>query len=158
MNKNYTALLVEDDENWVRFFNETIAKNPKNIFNFQYAGDLKTSLELIKKNTFSLILLDLMLPDSQGQNTITSIMKQAQYTPVIILTTLADNKMQDFAMTEGIEDYFIKDEYDESTFYHVCVTAVKRTIAQMQRKVTVNIGELYKKFLGLLEELDLVVK
>jgi response regulator RpfG family c-di-GMP phosphodiesterase len=154
----YTALLIEDSPVWVHFFKEIIANSPKNIFEFDYAEDMKTSLELMKKNDYSLVLLDLMLPDSQGEETVTAVMNQVKFTPVVVLTTLADKQMENFALINGVENYLVKDEYDENMFFHVCSIAIKRSIARIQKDMSDNLDGLLERLVKLLKTTESAIK
>ncbi len=158
MDEKHLALLVEDDSNWVRYFKETVEVDPRNCFEFRYANSLAAALQELEKTSFSVVFLDLILPDSQGQDTVSAILKQVKYSPIVILTTLADKKMQDFAFCQGVEDYLVKDEYDEKVFFHVASSAVNRCISKIQKEFYDDLAALLEKLKSVAVTLDEVTK
>ncbi len=74
------------------------------------ANSLSSAIELLNDNHFDVILLDLTLPDATGIQVIQSILKEAQSTPIIILTGYADKSLGLQSLTMGVQDYLAKDE------------------------------------------------
>lgn len=75
---------------------------------------LKDALYKIKETTYDAIILDLILPESDGIDTIKTIVDNLhnydKNTPVIVLTGLEDYKVGREAFDMGIKDFLIKDE------------------------------------------------
>jgi len=94
-------LIVEDD----RSINELIKRNLNLIgHTCKSVFDGSTALDVIEKEKFDLIILDIMLPSYSGFE----IIKYIEYTPVIFVT--AKDSLQDKlqGLTSGAEDYLIK--------------------------------------------------
>ena len=146
------VLLVEDDPNWLKIFQILVGKETQEIFEYTHVVDLAFALTAIKDNQFNLIMLDLMLPDSQALNTIKVMTAQANV-PIVIITTLDDEKLMQDAFMLGVEDYLIKDKYDIGIFLHVSHQAIKRFLAKNLHAFNVSI----KSLLDNLQSLDVTL-
>ncbi len=75
---------------------------------------LEDALNKIEKNYYDVIILDLLLPRSDGIETIKKtqsfLRKQEKNIPIIILTGLEDLKLGRKALGLGIKEFLIKDE------------------------------------------------
>ncbi|MDR0485053.1 MAG: response regulator transcription factor [Alphaproteobacteria bacterium] len=98
-------LIVEDDENLAKSISATFKK-------MQMQSDLAVrgefALEFLDTYSYDLILLDVMLPDTNGFELLKSFRKNGVDTPVLILSSLADhdNKIEGF--NQGADDYLTK--------------------------------------------------
>lgn len=132
----YKALIVEDNLSWLEIFQTAIEKSENNFFEFIHAPDLATALLKVKTESIQLILLDLLLPDSSGPiHTIKEMTDVVKFIPIIIISTLDDDKLIQEAFTYGIEDYLVKDQYNEDTFFHVTQQAIRRCIAKASKSI-----------------------
>ncbi len=69
--------------------------------------------ESIRKDTFELIILDLLLPDQNGIDLCKKIRRQVFY-PIVFTSCIGDKKVIINALENGADDYVIKPvEYDE---------------------------------------------
>lgn len=147
-----SVLIVEDDFNWLRIFQTLVANATSELFDYVHVTDLKNALEAVKNNKFGLILLDLMLPDSHANNTIQVMTDEVKYTiPIVIITTLDDEKLIQNAFQHGVEDYLVKDQYNLETFIHVCRQAIRRFLGRWASPVQDDLAAIIKN----LEQLDL---
>ena len=145
------VLVVEDDSNWHNLFKIIVANNTSDIFDYVYVTDLKSAVNHVKIDpSLSLILLDLMLPDSSPLNTIQVMTSEAKNAPIVIMTTLDDEKLIADAFVLGVEDYLVKDKYNIGTFIHVCRQAIRRFAGRIVNSLEENI----KKIISNLEFLD----
>ena len=75
---------------------------------------LKDAIKKISKNSYDVILLDLVLPESDGIDTVKKIFsaldESGKNIPVIVLTGMEDYKVGREAWDMGIKDYLVKDE------------------------------------------------
>lgn len=103
-------LFIEDDFNLVRALKEFIEKEG---FKFISAFDGAEGLELIKKESPDLILLDLILPKKSGLDVLKEIKSDEKLAkiPVMILTNLGDSKNIEKALSLGADIYLVKAEY-----------------------------------------------
>lgn len=120
-----TILIVEDD----LFLQGILAqKLEKAGFAIERAIDGKEVFSLLEKKRVDLILLDLLLPDMDGQDVLQRIKQTSQWKsiPVIIASNL-DNKTERTRVKElGAVDYLVKAE-------HTPDEIVKRVAKELQK-------------------------
>jgi len=72
------------------------------------AGDGVLALDMISKNEYDIILLDVMMPNMNGWETLKAIRKQTKNLPVIMLTAVSDEQKMVAGLKNGADDYIIK--------------------------------------------------
>ena len=106
--RTMTILLIEDNPQDVRLIRETL----KDVSNFKSnlisVLTLKEGCEQIQKNNFDIILLDLNLPDSTGQQTFQKVIDCNNEIPVVLITGMEDEKLSLKLIMEGAQDYITK--------------------------------------------------
>lgn len=120
-----SILLIEDDIHDVENVQRVISTVQPPIFDFQHAPRFLDAIQLVRKNNFHVVLLDLGLPDSVGLNGITRLMSLIPTVPVIVLTGLDD----DDALTGielGAQEFLDKDEVDKKHLIRAIRHAIKR--------------------------------
>jgi DNA-binding response OmpR family regulator len=97
-------LLVDDDQH-IR----TIVREYAQAENWQFfdAGDGVSALEIFQKNSFDLVLLDVMMPRLDGWATLKQIRKTSQV-PVILLTARVEEYDRLLGFELGVDDYVSK--------------------------------------------------
>ncbi len=101
-------LLIEDDPADVRLFREMLRKISGGPVALESEDRLASGLNRLKNESFDIIILDLMLPDSQGLDTYQKVRPFARLTPVVILTGLEDEELAEMAVKDGAQDYLVK--------------------------------------------------
>ncbi len=144
------VLMVEDDYNWLKIFQILVGDKTKELFEYVHVSDLKTAIAVLQQDQFGMILLDLLLPDSYALNTIQVVTSAAKYIPIVIITTLDDEKLIHDAFVHGIEDYLVKDKYDVDTFIHACRRAIQRFCGKIAHAMSEDI----KKLVDYLQNID----
>jgi signal transduction histidine kinase len=99
---------------------------------------LSDGLALINRELPSVILLDLNLPDSQGDATFRKVLENAPGVPVVILSGRDDEALAMNALNQGVQDYLVKDavtsrELDRAMRHAVERQALLRSL-EMSRK------------------------
>jgi signal transduction histidine kinase len=90
------------------------------------ATRLSEALECLRKETPSLVLLDLNLPDSRGAETFRKIMENAPDVPVVILSGQDDEAMAVKAVHQGVQDYLVKGDVSSKQLERAMRYAVER--------------------------------
>ncbi|MFH0865436.1 MAG: PAS domain S-box protein [Bacteroidota bacterium] len=106
--KIITILLIEDNLSDVRLVSEMLKESNLYNYNLFTSGTLKDGCEQIHKNNFDVILLDLNLPDSTGQQTFKKVMDCCGSIPVILVSGLKDEELSLKFIKEGAQDYITK--------------------------------------------------
>jgi len=106
-------LLVEDNLTDVLLVEEALTDmtvvGPQ-LTHFEHADRLVAAEDLLAREEFDIILVDLGLPDGQGLENFERLQAIAPETPVIVLTGLSNHEVALEAIQRGAADYLIKTE------------------------------------------------
>lgn len=104
------VLLVEDGVIDRKLVERILAKNSKPVeFTLEFAESLSAAIEQLSNNKkYDIILLDPMLPDSRGIETIQKLKLVIPDTPIVVLTGMGDEEMGLSAIRNGASDYLVK--------------------------------------------------
>jgi two-component system, cell cycle sensor histidine kinase and response regulator CckA len=108
VNQHIKVLLVEDNPGDVLLLQETLSEITLVSFDLVHVERCSAALEQLQAETFDVILLDLLLPDSAGLETFTTIHQQVPQTPIVVLTGSSDETLALNAMQAGAQDYLVK--------------------------------------------------
>jgi len=137
MDRPLNILLIEDnpgDAFLIKFyFEESVLKNAGII----HAEYLKTALDLLSKNIFDIIILDLNLPDSNGISTLSAVLEKRKDAVVIVLTGLQDEELGNQTVKMGAQDYLVKGQFDGKVFtssirYAFESARIKKELSKME--------------------------
>jgi two-component system, cell cycle sensor histidine kinase and response regulator CckA len=101
-------LLVEDNPGDVLLLQETLSDITHFELELAHVERLTQALHRLQIETFDVVLLDLLLPDSKGLETFVQIYNQVPLTPIVVLTGMADETLALRAMQAGAQDYLVK--------------------------------------------------
>lgn len=124
--KPLNILIVEDDLGDRKLLHQLLLKTSLRISNVQFADRLDTTLELLDKDNYGAIFLDLGLPDSQGISSVSKLSEKAPNTPIIVLSGLDDAEMGVTAVQKGVEDYLVKGRVDSDLLTRTVRYAIER--------------------------------
>jgi len=125
--KPIQVLLIEDNEGEVRLIEEMLSDVGNIFFILNRANRLYLGLEYIKaRHPLDVILLNLMLPDSQGLDTLHRIHEIIVDIPIVILTDLDDKTVAIQAVREGAQDYLVKGHVDSGLLERALRYALER--------------------------------
>ena len=98
-------LLVVDDEQSIR---EALVTLLEDQYLCQSAPDGESALGILEKNFFSVVLLDIVLPDISGEEVLSKIRNQYPGTEVIMVTAVKEIDQAVRCMKSGAYDYISK--------------------------------------------------
>lgn len=98
-------LIVEDEPNVVSVLKRGLNNEG---FELSVAPDGFVALEMISAHTFSLIILDIMLPGINGLDLCKQVKKNHPQTPIIMLTALGSTENIVTGLDNGADDYMVK--------------------------------------------------
>jgi EAL domain-containing protein (putative c-di-GMP-specific phosphodiesterase class I)/ActR/RegA family two-component response regulator len=111
--KHKPLILIVDDLKSNRM---VIKKVLQNNYDFIEAGDGIEAINLLNSFTPDIILVDAIMPNMDGFETILKIRKMKKYarTPILMITSLSDIKMKVKALEYGVNDFLTKpfDKYE----------------------------------------------
>ena len=111
MKNKAKILFVDDDERICRLVKRYVEKNN---FDMIYAHSGKEAHALLHNNTVALILLDVMLPDTDGF-TLAREIRTTSTTPIIFLTAKAEIDDKVSGLEIGADDYITKPFEEKET-------------------------------------------
>lgn len=85
--------------------------NPQRLFSGTHGDRVPISASSqvqAQVTSFSVILLDLFLPDAQGLDTLTQVLLASPDTPVVVMSGLSDEAIALSTLQKGAQDYLIK--------------------------------------------------
>ena len=101
-------LLVEDSPGDARLVQELLGEVRTLQCSVQVAGSLSEALECLDANSYTIVLTDLGLPDSQGLSGLLTIFGRVPEIPTIVLTGRHDLELAQRAIQSGAQDYLPK--------------------------------------------------
>lgn len=125
------VLLVEDNEGDARLVREMVRVAPD--LSLHHVDRLAAGIEHLETGTVDVVLLDLSLPDSQGLDTLRSVIQTGCTAPVVILTGHDDEALGREAMRAGAQDYLVKGRVEEQALGRAIRFAIERS--QIQAKL-----------------------
>ena len=120
------VLLIEDNPGDDLLLRQTLAEVKNTKFEVVSADRLKAGLDLLAKGDVDVVLLDLLLPDSRGLDTLHKVHSKISSIPVVVLTGLDDEAMAIEAVREGAQDYLIKGQTDVNLTARALRYAIER--------------------------------
>jgi len=130
--KTIKILLIEDNPDDAELLERKLAKPDNAKFAVTSATTLKEGLRLLAQEGTDLVLTDLGLPDSHGLDTITRVLYQSKYTPVVVLSGLDDEELAIRAVHLGAQDYVVKGQVEGRQLERAILYAVQRSRLQKE--------------------------
>ena len=121
-----TILLVEADPTSAQLIRSLLQRPGAEEFEIHHAEQLSVALESVHDAAPDLILLDLLLPDSDGLDALRKMRAAAPNTPIVVLTNLNDQALGLQAVEAGAQDYLIKTRLDHTRFIRIVRYAIER--------------------------------
>ncbi len=127
-------LLVEDNPGDARLIRAALHENsyPNGKFELVHVDRFSEALRLLKQGLFDLVLLDLMLPDSSGVESVTRVKEVAPSLPIVVMSGLDDEAVAIKTMRCGAQDYLIKGQVDTAMLARALRYAIERKKIEAQ--------------------------
>ena len=128
-------LLVEDNPEHVAFLRQLLATPEFSHFHLETVDTLAAALDWLKTGSIELILLDLVLPDSDGLETFLRVTAAAPQTALVVLSGINDVGLAIETVQLGAQDYLVKGRVDNHLLLRAMHYAIerKRVQAELQR-------------------------
>lgn len=133
-----SILIIDDDQGDVKLLSRALASE-KNL-SIHSVHSLKAGLDLIQDTTVDIVLLDLSLPDSRGLETVKHFVNTHPEIPVVVITGLDSEEVGIAAITQGAQDYLIKNSYDSEGLAHCIRYAIERHRSASQLKLVLDVA------------------
>ncbi|PEX44647.1 DNA-binding response regulator [Bacillus cereus] len=126
---NYHILVVEDDQEIQELIKQFLMTQQYKVI---VASDGLEGMKQFNKQSFDLILLDVMMPNLNGFETAKMIRGQSNI-PIIMLTALEEEQDQMKGFDLGIDDYITK-----PFSFHVLMRRVEAVLRRSNNQITDN--------------------
>lgn len=123
-------LLVEDNPGDARLVTELLSEVSTPGFKVHHVEELSAAIAYIgvnsSENVPDVVLLDLLLPDSRGMQTLNQMLQEASHLPIIVLTGSDDDELALQALNSGAQDYLVKGRGDGELLSRAVRYAIER--------------------------------
>lgn len=102
-----SALIVDDHPLFCDALSMTL-KAMLHVSDIQTAASMSEAEEVLQDATFDVILLDLNLPDVNGLNGLTQMLKTARETPILVVSSMAEPRIIALALRAGAAGFVPK--------------------------------------------------
>lgn len=108
--QSYKILIIEDDKQIGSLLNSAFEARNHQSKIITNGTDAINFLEEVDKDSFDIILLDIMLPGATGWEILARVrsLKSISDIPIIMLTGIDDDMTESQALYEGADDYVVK--------------------------------------------------
>jgi len=132
----HQLLLIDAKPEDARLIQSELAQSKYYLYKMDVAQNLAQGLERIKKGGIDVILMDLVLPDTQGIAAFLRIYPKAGNIPIIALVQQADEELGQLAVEKGALDYLIKQQIVSNLLIKALRYATDRTHTLMALKAS----------------------
>lgn len=138
------VLLIEDNPVDAGFIQALLAetRSPWAVgmsFDVTRADRLATGLSHMANGNIGLVLLDLMLPDSRGLETLIRARSNSSEVPIVVLTSRDDETMAINALQQGAQDYLVKGSVTGHSLARAVRYAIERNQVERQLRKAVSL-------------------
>lgn len=122
-------LLIEDNPADADFLQEILEEATASGFTWElvWVEFLNAAILELMSSSFNIILLDLSLPDSHGLETLIRLKDTVVYTPLVVMTGLADESIALEAVRLGAQDYLVKGQITSEILVRTLRYALERS-------------------------------
>ena len=139
-------LLIEDNEDDAILVQSDLQQAMGDQISLVHTDRLSTALELIRKESFDLILTDLTLPDSDGITTINQLREDAASIPIAVLSFRNDEILAIKTIAAGAQDYLVKGNLTAGVLARVVRYSIERKrIEESNRKAQKQFQTIFEK-------------
>ena len=128
-----TALLVDDDEEYVRLVKQLLRPFQNKTFNIIWETDGEKTIEYLRTNPeIDIVLMEHILPNKNGLQLIKQIFDEGIVVPVVLLTTNKDLRDAIDAIKSGVADYLVKEEMTDTVLPRTIINLLEGAALRKQ--------------------------
>lgn len=143
--------LLEDNPADCRLLQEILSEVSDFTTAIEPFGKLGDFLKVFTHQDFDILLLDLGLPDSQGEDTVRAVAELKPHYPIVVLTGLDDKRLGMQTITWGADDFILKSTQDPEFLSHVIRYAIERKKVQSQIAFSLEVMNVINRCSGMEE-------
>ena len=139
MNTSLRVLVVEDNPGDARLVEVALAQSERPRFHVSFAATMAEARERLGSCVRTdVILLDLSLPDTSGEDTVSRMREAAPDLPIIIMTGLDDPRLAEWTVSTGAQDYLIKGDFTGPMLCRAITYAIARMNLMVERDTLIR--------------------
>ncbi|QYY34845.1 PAS domain S-box protein [Ruficoccus sp. ZRK36] len=123
---SFRILLIEDNPADVLILESLLEEVNDLTFDLSHASRMGDGLDMLSGERFDAVLLDLGLPDSQGEQSCLRLKREHPDVPVLVLTGLEDEDAGTRALRVGAQDFLRKNSFEGALLGRSIRYAVER--------------------------------
>lgn len=120
------VLLVEDNPGDAYIIQDLLKHNASIQVQIDHVERLESAIQQLDHTVFEVVILDLLLPDSQGLDTLLTLLNHISHIPIVVLTRLANEELAIQAVQQGAQDYLVKDQISKAILSRSIRYAIER--------------------------------
>ncbi|MBB4264952.1 diguanylate cyclase domain-containing protein [Roseospira visakhapatnamensis] len=132
LGEGLTCLLIEDNLGDARLIQYLLDDADGARLSFTHVTSLAPALDLLRQESFDVILLDLTLPDSNGLETLEIVHRTRADIAIVVLTGIDATDIAIGAVQRGAQDYLVKGRGDGQLIKRSLLYAVERQRANQR--------------------------
>ncbi|MBI3299592.1 MAG: hybrid sensor histidine kinase/response regulator [Elusimicrobia bacterium] len=137
-NQPIRTLLIEDDPDDALLLKQALARSDWQGMGFELerAENLAAGLAVLEEGRTDAVLLDFMLPDSRGLDSVCRVHARFPDVPLVVLTGLQDERLGLEAVTQGAQDYLVKGTVEPHALQRtLCFAVERRRMQQLKAEI-----------------------
>jgi DNA-binding response OmpR family regulator len=124
--KPLKILLIEDSPTDARVISRGLQEVTEFVFDMAHVTTLNSGIEIVTSDHVDAIILDLVLPDSQGLASYHQIRERAkQHVPIVIITGSDNRDLVSAALQLGADNYLVKGTVDGNRIAIAILSAIR---------------------------------
>lgn len=150
-----SVLVIEDNPVQARLVERLLLGVKEQTYRVEVVDNLKEGMARSRAGRFDLILLDLILPDSEGIDSFFRLKGEAGLTPIIILTSLDDMQLAARAVEAGAQEYLVKTQINRESLNRSIQYVLERLRAQAHEWYSPALRLAHQQFLKAAQLMEL---
>jgi PAS domain S-box-containing protein len=132
-------LIIEDNQGDMVLIRDYIEEEFSNPVFYEASTLDEAKRHLTDGLKIDIILLDLMLPDGQGEELLNEVIPMAKSIPIIILTGYTDKEFSIKSLSYGVSDYLLKEDLNapllfKSVLYNIEHKKIQEKLSESEKK------------------------
>ncbi|MEM7315436.1 MAG: diguanylate cyclase, partial [Planctomycetota bacterium] len=132
MNEKLQLLVVDDDRSDQFIIEGILLEAPGDEYEISFACSLREGIEAANSGEFDAVLLDLVLPETRGLETVLQFRENVPDVPIIVLSGVHDESISLSALEVGAQDYIAKENLEFHTLAQSIRYAMQRQDLQQR--------------------------
>lgn len=142
------ALIVEDNENDFLIIQDMLRHVDHGSYDLEWVSGISKAGVLLEEKKFDILLLDLGLPESAGEETLNKLMRYVLRIPTIVMTGRDDEQLAIRTVEKGAQDYLVKGHFNAKSLTQAIHYAIVRKNLTVELESSNNKLEQFAHFIS----------